>query len=109
MKTKILKKILRGLPLGMTVASLALTPAFLRASSHMDAPLITLDPSANTADVYAFLSGDGTNKYLSVALTVYPFEEPGIGPNDFRFDDNVLYEIHVATKNVSGKGPANDL
>ena len=29
------------------------------------------------------------------ALGVYPHEEPGIGPNKYNFDDNVLYEIHV--------------
>ena len=34
---------------------------------------------------------------LVTALGVYPFEEPGIGPNKFNFDDDVLYEIHVAT------------
>ena len=68
-----------------------------RASSHMDAPLITRDPSANTTDVYAFRarSEDGT-QYLAAALAVYPFEEPGIGPNNYSFDDTVLYEIHVA-------------
>ncbi|MEO6036127.1 MAG: DUF4331 domain-containing protein [Verrucomicrobiota bacterium] len=103
-----LKTILRGLPLGMTIASLALTPN-LRASSHMDAPLITLDPSANTTDVYAFLTSRDSKKYLSVALAVYPFEEPGIGPNDFRFDDNVLYELHVATSNVAKKNGSSDL
>jgi hypothetical protein len=68
-----------------------------RASSHMDAPLITRDPSANTTDVYAFRgTGEDGTEYLAVALGVYPFEEPGIGPNNYSFDDNVLYEIHVA-------------
>lgn len=67
------------------------------ASSHMDAPLITRDPSANTTDVYAFRSaGEDGTQYLATALAVYPFEEPGIGPNNYSFDDNVLYEIHVA-------------
>ena len=66
-------------------------------SSHMDAPLITLDDAANTTDVYAFLTSRAGVKYLTVALAVWPFEEPGIGPNAFRFDDNVLYELHVAT------------
>ena len=66
------------------------------ASSHMDAPLITLDPAANTADVYAFRSSEGGTEYLTTALTVYPFQEPGIGPNKYNFDGNVLYEIHVA-------------
>lgn len=68
----------------------------IRASSHMDAPLITLDPAANTTDVYAFVDQDGPQKSLVLALGVYPFEEPGIGPNKYNFDDNVLYEIHVA-------------
>ena len=75
----------------------------------MDAPLITRDPSANTTDVYAFvdqddasapdLVGGGTQppKSLVVALAVYPHEEPGVGPNIYNFDDDVLYEIHVAT------------
>ena len=67
------------------------------ASSHMDAPLITLDPSANTTDVYAFVSQVNGVKYLTAALAVYPFEEPSIGPNKYNFDDNVLYEIHVST------------
>ena len=87
-------------------------PNAAQASSHMDAPLITRDPSANTTDVYAFVTGsDGgtslsalggtsppsTPKSLVVALGVYPHEEPGVGPNIYNFDDNVLYEIHVAT------------
>ena len=36
-------------------------------------------------------------KSLVVALAVYPHEEPGVGPNIYNFDDDVLYEIHVAT------------
>src|SRR5881392_1638949 len=70
------------------------TPTF--ASSHQDAPLVVLDPAANTTDVYAFVDQDGDKKNLVVALGVYPFEEPGIGPNKFNFDNSVLYEIHVA-------------
>lgn len=71
-----------------------ITPAY--ASSHMDAPLITLDPAANTTDVYAFVQDEDGVKTLITALGVYPFEEPGIGPNKYNFDPNVLYEIHVA-------------
>ncbi|MFN0084480.1 MAG: DUF4331 domain-containing protein [Blastocatellia bacterium] len=70
-------------------------PAF--ASSHMDAPLITRDPSANTTDVYAFVRPDANgNKALNLALGVYPHQNPGIGPNKYNFDENVRYEIHVA-------------
>ena len=66
------------------------------ASSHMDAPLITLDDAANTTDVYAFVSDYQGEPYLTTAVAVYPFEEPGIGPNRYNFDDNVRYSIHVA-------------
>lgn len=83
--------------LGAALLAIAvLAPAPARASSHMDAPLITLDPSANTTDVYAFLTQRAGTKFLQVSLAVYPFEEPGIGPNAFDFDPNVLYEIHLA-------------
>lgn len=80
--------------LGVLAAFLAGEPAW--ASSHMDAPLITLDDAANTTDVYAFVSEQDGVKYLSTALAVYPFEDPGIGPNKYNFDDNVRYEINVA-------------
>src|SRR6058998_1261007 len=85
----------------LRVGALALLAARLvtpvLASSHMDAPLITLDPSANTTDVYAFVQNENGVKTLITALGVYPFEEPGIGPNKYNFDPNVLYEIHIAT------------
>jgi hypothetical protein len=74
----------------------ALLPTTVLASSHMDAPLIVLDPAANTTDVYAFVQNEGGVKTLVTALGVYPHEEPGIGPNKYNFDPNVLYEIHVA-------------
>ena len=80
-----------------TIALVLVMPTPARASSHMDAPLIVLDPAANTTDVYAFRSDSNGQQYLTVGLAVYPFEEPGIGPNKYNFDDNVLYEIHVAT------------
>jgi hypothetical protein len=80
----------------LALSLLLITPGAALASSHMDAPLITLDDAANTTDVYAFVSARGGAKYLTTALAVYPHEEPGVGPNAYRFDDNVLYEIHVA-------------
>ncbi len=75
-------------------------------SSHQDAPLVILDPSANTTDVYAFVDKDAGEKSMVVALGVYPFEEPGIGPNKFNFDDTVLYQIHVALGNDVAAGRA---
>src|SRR5947209_2717418 len=94
---------LHRLALGLIVAQLA-SPAW--ASSHMDAPLITLDPAANTTDVYAFVQMENGVKTLVTALGVYPFEEPGIGPNKYNFDPNVLYQIHVALgKDVAAGRP----
>ena len=83
--------------LAASLMAVALLPTGSQASSHMDAPLITLDPAANTTDVYAFVSTHNLTKYLTVALAVYPHEEPGVGPNRYNFDPNVLYRIHVAT------------
>jgi hypothetical protein len=77
------------------------------ASSHMDAPLITLDPAANTTDIYAFVSQDQDGKkFLTVAMSVYPMENPGIGPNKYNFDDYVRYDLHVALgKDVAAGRP----
>ncbi len=86
------------------VGALLLLPAAGRASSHMDAPLITFDPAANTTDVYAFISTENGQKYLTTAVAVYPFEEPGIGPNRYNFDDRVLYQLHVALGDDMAKG-----
>lgn len=92
---KVSKNIQRAVAL--LLVALMVSPAF--ASSHQDAPLAVFDPSANTTDVYAFVVNQGRNgvKSLVVSLGVWPFEEPGIGPNKFNFDDDVLYQIHVAT------------
>ncbi|MEO1251314.1 MAG: DUF4331 domain-containing protein [Pseudomonadota bacterium] len=86
----------------------AFAPISAFASSHMDAPLITFDDAANTTDVYAFLSEDAKGQlYLTTALSVFPFEEPGIGPNAYRFDDRVRYSIHVALDDNTAQGEAD--
>jgi hypothetical protein len=45
--------------------------------------------------------------YLTTALSVYPFEEPGIGPNIHRFDENARYNLHVALDNGAAQGIAS--
>ena len=68
------------------------------ASSHRDAPLITEDPTADNTDVYAFVSTEpGRQDYVTLISNFIPLEEPGDGPNYYRFSDNVLYEIKVDT------------
>jgi len=98
------RKLLTAIAAGLA----ATAPIVAHASSHMDAPLITFDDAANTTDVYAFLSEGGKGQlYLTTALSVYPFEEPGIGPNSYRFDDRVRYAIHIALGDNVGKGRRN--
>lgn len=58
--------------------------------------MISLDHAANTTDVYAFIGVRNNTRYLNVALSVYPHEEPGVGPNRYNFDPNVLYQIFLA-------------
>ena len=101
-----MKKTLNFLKRTVALTLMALIPGSVLASSHMDAPLITLDPAANTTDVYAFVRTVNGVKTLVTALGVYPFEEPGIGPNKYNFDDDVLYEIHIATGNDVAAGRA---
>jgi hypothetical protein len=98
-----MKQVLRALQFAAAAGLLA-WPAPTLASSHMDAPLITLDDAANTTDVYAFVSQRQGRKYLTTALAVYPHEEPGIGPNKYNFDDDVRYEIRVAAGDDLAKG-----
>src|ERR1700751_4324659 len=79
------------------VAASGAVPGLLpsaEASSHREAPLIALDQSADNTDVYAFVSPDRANTVTLIANFI-PFEEPGGGPNFYKFDDNVLYQIRV--------------
>jgi len=101
-----MKKIIEIIKRSIAFILIGLLPGLARASSHMDAPLIVLDPAANTTDVYAFVHTENGVKSLVTALGVYPFEEPGIGPNKYNFDDDVLYEIHVATGSDLAAGRA---
>lgn len=66
----------------------------VKASSHREAPLITLDQAADNTDVYAFVSPDRPNSVTLISNFI-PLEEPSIGPNFYKFDDNVLYQIRL--------------
>jgi hypothetical protein len=105
--TELLKKLRRGAALSL-IAAIGLMPALQSAalaSSHMDAPLITRDPAANTTDVYAFVRPDASGqKALTLALGVYPHQNPGIGPNKYNFDEQVRYDLHVALGNDLAAG-----
>ena len=63
-------------------------------SSHREAPLTSLDPTADDTDVYAYVANDAQDAVTLVANWV-PFEDPAGGPNFYRFDDRAHYWINV--------------
>src|SRR5262245_58522476 len=81
----------------MAVAAIGIVPLWnspVQASSHREAPLISQDPLADNTDVYAFVSPANPDRVTLIANFI-PFEAPYGGPNFFKFDDDVLYEIHI--------------
>src|SRR5215211_3073542 len=84
------------------LAGTMIVPALVGASSHREAPGISRDPSADSTDLYAFVSPDKPNTVTIIANYI-PLEDPAGGPNFFAFDDNVLYSI-----NIDNKGDAED-
>ena len=83
---------------GATAAAAAFVgvigPSTAGASSHREAPAIGDDPAADNTDTYAFVSPDKPNTVTLIANYI-PLEDPAGGPNYYRFDPSVLYEIHV--------------
>ena len=82
----------------ITLAAAAAGAAMLvvagQASSHREAPLISMDPMADNTDLYAFRSPDRPDTVTIIANYI-PLESPAGGPNFPAFDDAVLYEIHI--------------
>ena len=64
------------------------------ASSHREAPLTSLDPTADDTDVYAFTARDAPGS-LTVVANWLPFEDPGGGPNFYKFDPRARYYVNV--------------
>ena len=66
------------------------------ASSHAEAPMTSMDRYADNTDVYAFRSlEEGRSGYVTILANFIPFQDPSGGPQFYRFDDTVLYEIHI--------------
>ena len=63
-------------------------------SSHREAPNISLDPSADNTDVYAFTAKDAPSA-LTVVANWFPNQVPANGPNFFRFDDRARYYVNI--------------
>src|ERR1044072_1466743 len=63
-------------------------------SSHREAPNISLDPSADNTDVYAWTADDAPGA-ITIASNWIPGQVPANGPNFFRFDDRARYYVNV--------------
>ncbi len=76
------------------IFSMSVMPLF--ASSHAEAPLISMDRYADNTDVYAFRSSEaGRSGFVTLIANFVPLQDPSGGPNFYRFDDTVLYEIKI--------------
>lgn len=93
MKTKT-RKFEKGIVALMLMFSILQVPVF--ASSHGEAPLISMDRFADNTDTYAFRSVEpGRAGFVTLIGNWIPFQEPSSGPQFFRFDDTVLYQIKI--------------
>ncbi|MDQ3801616.1 MAG: DUF4331 domain-containing protein [Acidobacteriota bacterium] len=98
MKNFLKRKIVSTAFCGSLLMSICLSLAALpsRASSHAEAPLISMDRFADNTDVYAFRSSEsGREGFVTLISNFIPLQEPSGGPQFFRFDDTVLYEIKI--------------
>jgi hypothetical protein len=76
------------------LAALAIAVPLGMSSSHREAPGISLDPSADNTDTYAWTARDSPGA-LTVAANWIPGEVPANGPNFHGFDDRARYYIHI--------------
>lgn len=86
---------------------IGLAPTASHAASHREAPLISLDPTADISDFFMFRSYEaGQEDKIVLIMDVIPGEEPSSGPNYYQFDPNVLYTFYIDN---NGDGTANDV
>ncbi len=93
-----------AMSLSALMALTTMTP-LARAASHREAPLIALDPAADTTDTYAFRSWQDPSKAVFI-VNVLPGQDPADGPNYFNFDDEVLYAVNL---DINQDGKAEDI
>jgi len=85
---------LSGVSLALLVLAVALPwGRTVQGADHREAPIISLDPTADIADVFAFLSPVGPSSVV-FALTVNGFAVPGVR-GSYSFDPDVLYQIKI--------------
>ncbi len=80
--------------LAAAVLATALVVSGSFGSSHREAPLISLDPTADNTDLYAFTAPDALGK-LTLVSNWIPFEDPAGGPNFYKFDQRARYWLNI--------------
>ena len=83
-----------GAATAAALAAAALVVSLGTGSSHREAPLTSLDPTGDDTDVYAFTARDAPGS-LTVVANWLPFEDPGGGPNFYKFDPSARYYINI--------------
>ncbi len=79
---------------------LGLAPAAF-ASSHREAPLITLSPKLDGTDFYMFRSYEtGRSAFVTAIANYFGLEDAYGGPNYFNLDPNAVYDINIDNKGV---------
>ena len=85
---------MRKYALFAALAALAIAVPLSFGSSHREAPLISIDPTGDDTDTYAFTAQDAPGA-LTIVGNWVPFEDPAGGPNFYRFDDNAHYYLNI--------------
>jgi hypothetical protein len=104
-----MRKYFNGVVVSLVVIALVLglAPSASSAASHREAPLISLDPTADITDFFMFRSYEaGQEDKIVLIMDVIPGEEPSAGPNYYNFDPSVLYTFNI-DNNMDGV--ANDV
>jgi len=104
-----MRKYFNGVVVSLVVMALVLglAPGSSSAASHREAPLISLDPTADITDFFMFRSYEpGQEDKIILVMDVIPGEEPSSGPNYWNFDPSVLYTFNIDNDQ---DGKANDI
>ena len=104
-----MRKLFYSTFVGLMVVALVigLAPSATQAASHREAPLISMDPTADISDFFMFRSyEEGMDDKVVLIMNVNPLEEPSAGPNYYNFDPSVLYTFNI-DNNMDGQ--ANDV
>lgn len=80
----------RAIALGL--AAVSLSAPLAQAADHADGPAVTVAPSTDIADMYAWMDSGATN--LNMVMTVYPSADKVIA----KFSTTALYVFHVMAK-----------